>query len=347
MTSANNSLEEQLKALIKEAILNEDVEMLESLLDSEDKALLQEALPVIPLILGAMSVGGAVWASDALGVTDNWYDKAVKYIDPMHYVSSAIGSSPMFGETPDRAESGWLSKGIANKFKGEDFGKGIEKENKSDITKRFESGATTTRDIAQVLYNAMDGPGSGVAEVQSILTIDPSVKPGTVEHLTMVGLWSEVYEKFHEVTTAEDDSDKDKDLIWWLKDEGDFPEEAEKMKELLAIYKLPPEELRNMYPDLENQAGAELAREEGASDEAVEIATGEESGEDGSDDSAFVPADTGGFAMLGAGAANIGKTKEAAASLFSAYETLKNKPEGERTEEESELLGILGNAAAS
>ena len=345
MSSLKKPIEKELKALIKEALLNGDTHMLESLLGPHDKEMLQEivwfaAIPAILKGLGAAAtVGGAVWASDALGVTDNWYDKAVKYIDPMHYASSAVTDSPMFGESPNRAESGWLSKGIANKFKGKDFEEGIEVENKTDLRKRMEAGTSTTRDISQLLYDAMDGAGSGVDQVKSILAIDPNIKPGTADHLQMVGLWSEIYENFDEVTATEDDSDKDKDLIWWLQDEGDFDTEAKKMKELLAIYKMQPEELRNMYPELEKEVGGELAGEEGldVEDEAIEAA-------ETADDKGAV--DTGGFAILGAGAAGMAKTRKAAASLFSAYEKLKKKPKGEMTEEETELLGILAQAAA-
>ena len=132
MNNLKNPIEKELKALIKEAILNEDVKLLESLLGG-DKELLQEVFPLLAIIGGLMTAGATVWASDALGVTDNWYDKAVKYIDPSHYAISAFSGkdNPMFGESPDRMKSGWLTKGIGNLASGKDFGEGFEIENKS------------------------------------------------------------------------------------------------------------------------------------------------------------------------------------------------------------------------
>lgn len=345
MTIANNSLEKELKALIKEAILNEDVEMLESLLESQDKELLQEIWPAIPFIIKALSsaaaVGGTVWASDALGVTDNWYDKAVKYVDPTHYAVSAFSGkdSPMFGESPDRMKSGWLSKGVGNMFQGKDFGEGIEVENKSEFTKKAEAGNLTERDLAQKLFDAMDGAGSGVDVVKSILQLNPNAKPGSAEELQMAVVWAAIHEQFDNVTKAEDDGDKDRDLVWWLEDEGDFPEEAAKMKEFLAIMKTDPEELGKRYSTAAAQpdAGGKVAPASGV---AAAVKSAPKTGAEGAKE-------TGGFALLGFGAKNIKDEQSAANSMWSAYNTLKDKPAAERSTEESELLGILGQAAAS
>lgn len=353
MTSANNSLEKELKALIKEAILNKDVEMLESLLEGQDKELLQELVwfaALVPVLKGlgaAATVGGTVWASDALGVTDNWYDKAVKYVDPTHYAVSAFSgkNNPMFGESPDRMKSGWLTKGVGNMIQGKDFGDGIEVENKSEFTKKAESGNLTERDVAQRLFDAMDGAGSGVDTVKSILQLNPNAKPGSAEELQMAVMWTAIHKEFDNVTKAEDDGDKDRDLVWWLEDEGDFPEEAAKMKEFLAIMKKDPEELGKRYSAAAAQPDASVAS-------AGAMATGgTEASEDAADTESGSSADaakgTAGFALLGMGAKNIKDEQDAANSMWSAYNTLKDKPAGERSKEENELLGILGQAAAS
>lgn len=345
MTSANNSLEKELKTLIKEAILNEDVKMLESLLEGEDKELLQELVwfaALIPVLKGlgaASAVGGATWASDALGVTDNWYDKAVKYVDPLHYVTSAFSgkNNPMFGESPDRMKSGWLTKGVGNMIQGKDFDEGIERENKSEFVKKAESGNLTERDLAQRLFDAMDGAGSGVDEVKGILQLNPNAKPGSAEELQMAVVWTAIHKEFDNVTKAEDDGDKDKDLVWWLEDEGDFPEEAAKMKEFLAIMKKDPEELGKRY--------SAAAAQPDAPPEAMATSDVEISKDAKSKDA--TSKDTAGFALLGMGATSIKNEQDAANSMWSAYNKLKDKPAGERSAEENELLGILGQAAAS
>jgi len=331
MNNLKNPIEKELKALIKEAILNEDVKLLESLLGG-DKELLQEVFPLLAIIGGLMTAGATVWASDALGVTDNWYDKAVKYIDPSHYAISAFSGkdNPMFGESPDRMKSGWLTKGIGNLASGKDFGEGFEIENKSEITKRAESGDTTVRDQAQILFDAMDGPGSGVDTVKSILHIDPNIKPGTQEHLIMMGTWDEIYKEFDNVTKAEDDGDQDKDLIWWLDDEGDFKEEHELMKH--AVHGLSsPEKLRKAYPNVY-----------GEGDE------GEEGGDEAAAAAAFAGApktgaspSMGGHAILAGGAAAVTDAED---KLWQAYQTLKAKPASELTGPESNLLNIFAAA---
>jgi len=330
MNNLKNPIEKELKALIKEAILNEDVKLLESLLGG-DKELLQEGL-FLAIISALMTAGATVWASDALGVTDNWYDKAVKYIDPSHYAMSAsrVKPGPMFGESPDRMKSGWLTKGIGNLTAGKDFGEGLEIENKSEITKRAESGDTTVRDQAQILFDAMDGPGSGVDTVKSILHIDPNIKPGTQEHLIMMGTWDEIYKEFDNVTKAEDDGDQDKDLIWWLDDEGDFKEEHELMKH--AVHGLSsPEKLRKAYPNVY-----------GEGDE------GEEGGDEAAAAAAFAGApktgaspSMGGHAILAGGAAVVTDAED---KLWQAYQTLKAKPASELTGPESNLLKIFAAA---
>jgi hypothetical protein len=329
MNNFKNPTGKELKVLIKEAILNEDIKLLESLLGG-DKELLQEVFPLLAILGGLLTVGTTVYASDALGVTDNWYDKAVKYIDPSHYAISAFSgkNNPMFGESPDRMKSGWLSKGIGNLASGENFGKGFETENKSEIMKRAESGDITVRDQAQILFDAMDGAGSGVDEVKGILKIDPNIKPGTQEHLIMMGTWDEIYKEFDNVTKAEDNGDQDKDLIWWLDDEGDFPEEHKLMK--TAVHGLSsPEKLRKAYPGVFGEG------EEGSEEEEVE---GDTAAAFGGGPKAGVTSSMGGHAIL-AGAA--GALADAEDKIWQTYQTLKTTPASERSDGENELLDIF------
>jgi len=328
MNNLKNPIEKELKALIKEAILNEDVKLLESLLGG-DKELLQEVFPLLAILGGLMAAGTAVQVSDALGVTNNLYDRVIKYIDPSHYPISAFSGkdNPMFGESPDRMKSGWLTKGIGNLASGKDFGEGFEIENKSEITKRAESGDTTVRDQAQILFDAMDGSASGVDTVKSILHIDPNIKPGTQEHLIMMGTWDEIYKEFDNVTKAEDDGDQDKDLIWWLNDEGDFPEEHKLMK--YAVHGLSsPEKLRKAYP---NVYGEGDEGEEGGDEAAAAAIVGTPK--------AGASPSMGAHAILTADAAAV---TDAENKLWQAYKILEAKPA--LSDVEREILKIFAAA---
>lgn len=359
MDNLKSPIEKELKALIKEALLNGDTHMLESFLESHDKEMLQEivwfaAIPAILKGLGAAAtVGGTVWASDALGVTDNWYDKGVKYVDPTHYVTSAFSgkNNPMFGRSPNKLKSGWLSKGVSNLFQGKDFSEGwdVEEDTKTEFRKKLEAGGDdiTAREIAQELFDAMDGAGSGVGTVKGILQLNPDAKPGSPEELQMALLWTEIHKEFDNVTAAEDDGDKDKDLVWWLEDEGDFPEEAKKMKEFLDIIAQSPEELEKRYmnamDDPDAPEGAISSDDVGSAEGAEGVAAPKKSAMAGVPDAE----ETGGLALLGLGAQSLESKGDAANTMWSAYNTLKNKGAEERSEEENELLSILGQAAAS
>jgi len=334
MNDLQSLTKKELKNLIKEAILNEDKELLEEIF-KEDKELLLEFPPAIPFIVGALklgaTVGAAAWTSDALGVTDNWYDKFFKKVDPINLVYSAATGKNAFSQSPDRYKSGWLSKGIGNLVSGKDFGEGIETENKSEITKRTEKGEQTARDLAQLLFNAMDGPGSGVDAVKNVLIIDPNIKPGTQEHLTMMGTWDEIYKEFDKVTKAEDDGDQDKDLIWWLDDEEDFPEEHKLMKYAVGLAKGSPEELRKAYPSVfdEGDEGEEEGDEVAAAAAIV-----------GTPKAGASPS-MGGHAILAGGAAAVTDAED---KLWQTYQTLKAKPASERSGAENELLDIFAAA---
>ena len=329
MNNLKNPIEKELKALIKEAILNEDVKLLESLLGG-DKELLQEVFPLLAILGGLMAAGTAVQVSDALGVTNNLYDRGIKKFDPLNWVVSAATGKNAFDESPDRLEPGWVIKGIKNLASGKDFGEGFEIENKSEITKRAESGDTTVRDQAQILFDAMDGSASGVDTVKSILHIDPNIKPGTQEHLIMMGTWDEIYKEFDNVTKAEDDGDQDKDLIWWLDDEGDFPEEHKLMK--YAVHGLSsPEKLRKAYP---NVYGEGDEGEEGGDEAAAAAAIV------GTPKAGASPS-MGAHAILTADAAAV---TDAENKLWQAYKILEAKPASELTGPESNLLKIFAAA---
>ena len=103
-------------------------ETLREAIENDDQQLLQEILPAVLAVMGALSaVGAATYAADAVGITDGWYDKAVKYVDPWHYgiegaaaLLNATGVDRpdwlgggkfdvnFFGKDPNEAEPGWL-----------------------------------------------------------------------------------------------------------------------------------------------------------------------------------------------------------------------------------------------
>jgi hypothetical protein len=102
-------VQQNLKGLLKEAILNKDEALLKSVLyeiySSGDKELLLEfpplaaALPFIGKALGAVAAASvATTASDALGVTDGAYDW-VAPVDPWNYVDKAVGA--LIGDDDD------------------------------------------------------------------------------------------------------------------------------------------------------------------------------------------------------------------------------------------------------
>tara|TARA_R110000824_G_scaffold67377_3_gene174464 strand:+ start:3879 stop:4862 length:984 start_codon:yes stop_codon:yes gene_type:complete len=103
-------LKQDLTILIKEAF------------ETGDEELLLEFPPILAVLGGLAAAGTATWVADSVGITDNWYDKGVKWFDPFHYAAEgalrgaeALGlegakewQSPFFAQTPDRLKSGWF-----------------------------------------------------------------------------------------------------------------------------------------------------------------------------------------------------------------------------------------------
>jgi len=100
---------------------------LKEIVESKDEKLLQEWAFVLPLLGALGNIGFATIASDAIGITNNMYDKLVKYVDPYHYglesaktLLNTVGvdkpdflgggdwGTQFFGKDPNAAEPGWL-----------------------------------------------------------------------------------------------------------------------------------------------------------------------------------------------------------------------------------------------
>lgn len=333
-----NNIKSNLKLVIKEAILNNDKALMESIIKTieSDEELLQEAFPILAVLGALMAVGTAVEVSDILGFTDNLYDDVVKYADPIHWVGTGASKlaieagllddswdSPFIGATPDRLESGWGLKLIKNALDDnkELFDEiGLDPETKSEKWKRMESGESTVRDGVQDLYIAMQA-GSDKEAIRDIIE-DPETKDnkqpledGWTERDNYIFWIADVYEDFSKYIKERDDSNSNRDLIWWLKDEGELDKQANIVKNALITAK-----------ELEGESG--------------------ESGEDVVNPEA-APAVVAGSAALSAntGAKATGAPSGAAAEdkLANTLLDLHNKVKsGKASKDELEVYNILG-----
>ena len=83
----NNLNKEILFETIQYGVYHDDEvkALLREIIETGDEELLQEAFPLLAVLGGLATAAFAVEVSDAIGITDNWYDKVVKYADPFHW----------------------------------------------------------------------------------------------------------------------------------------------------------------------------------------------------------------------------------------------------------------------
>jgi hypothetical protein len=149
-----DQVKEELKKIIKEAILN------------EDKELLLEIAPVLVFLGGAVVKGltalgtasAVLSVTDALDITDNWYgtaieDTGLEYIDPWTHVNDAVMAAAAESGVVSRAHSRWHGGGDERKARNERAGKG----------------EATVEDAAAQIFEVLDGMEMDFDETLQVL----------------------------------------------------------------------------------------------------------------------------------------------------------------------------------